>query len=87
MALKTPSRLSDGIPMDFVTDLTESTESRHSRILVIVDQPTKMAIYLPWREDIDSRELAWLFFENVICKQRVPDIIVTARGTQFTSRF
>ena len=73
--------------MDFVTDLPESTASAYTGILVIVDRLTKMAIYLPCRKDIDSPELARMFFEHVICKHGVPDNIITDRGTQFTSRF
>jgi len=46
-----------------------------------------IAIYLLCRKDIDSLELAWLFFEHVIWKRGIPDNIVTDRGTQFTSRF
>jgi transposase InsO family protein len=73
--------------MDFVTDLPESTASGNKGILVIVDRLTKMAIYLPCRKDIDSPELARMFFEHVICKRGVPDNIVTDRGKEFTSRF
>ena len=73
--------------MDFVTDLPESTASAYTGILDIVDRLTKMAIYLPCRKDIDSPELARMFFEHVICKHGVPDNIITDRGTQFTSRF
>jgi hypothetical protein len=73
--------------MDFVTDLPESTASGYTGILVVVDRFTKMAVYLPCRKEIDSPELARLFFEHVICKHGVPDNIVTDRGTQFTSRF
>jgi hypothetical protein len=54
---------------------------------VIVDRLTKMAIYLPCRKDVDSPELARMFFEEVICKHGVPSNIVTDRGSQFTSRF
>jgi len=77
----------EGITMDFVTDLPESTNSGFTGIAVIVDRLTKMAIYLPCRKDIDSPELARMFFEHVICKHGVPDNIITDRGTQFTSRF
>ena len=73
--------------MDFVMDLPESTASGYPGILVIVDGLTKMAIYLPCREDIDSPELAQIFFEHVICKCGVPDNIVTDCGKEFTSRF
>jgi hypothetical protein len=55
--------------MDFVTNLPETTASGYTDILVVVDRLTKMAIYLPWRKDVDSLELARMFFEEVICKQ------------------
>jgi hypothetical protein len=54
--------------MDFVTDLPESTASDYTGILVIVNRLTKMEIYLPCRKDIDSPELARMFFKHVICK-------------------
>jgi len=66
--------------MDFVTELHESTASGYTGIFLIVDLQIKMAIYLPCRKDIDSPELARMFFEHVLCKQGVPDNIVTDRG-------
>jgi hypothetical protein len=87
MPLEAPSRPWEGVTMDFVTDLPESTASGYTGIHVIVDRLTKMSIYLPCRKDIDSPELARLFFKHVICKRGVPDNIVTDRSTQFTSRF
>jgi hypothetical protein len=86
MPLPPPYNPWDGITMDFVTDLPESTKSGYTGILVIVDRLTKMAIYLPCRKDIDSPELARMFFEHVICKHGVPNNIVTDCGTQYTSR-
>jgi len=87
MPLLPPSAPWQGITMDFVTDLPESTGSGYTGIAVIVDRLTKMAIYLPCRKDIDSPELARMFFEHVICKHGIPDNIITDRGPQFTSRF
>jgi transposase InsO family protein len=87
MPLPPPPQPWEGVSMDFVTDLTESTTSRYTGILVIVDRLTKMAIYLPCRKDIDSPELARMFFEHVICKHGRPDNIVTDCGKEFTSQF
>jgi len=87
VALTPLSRPREGVTMDFVMDLPESTASGYRGILVIVDRLTKMAIYLPCRKDIDSPELARMFFEHVICKRGVPDNIVTDCGKEFTSRF
>jgi hypothetical protein len=87
MPLLPPSAPWQGITMDFVTDLPESTASGYTGIAVIVDRLTKMAMYLPCRKDIDSPELARMFFEHVICKHGIPDNIITDRGPQFTSLF
>ena len=87
MPLEPPNQPWEGVTMDFVTDLPESTASQYTGILVIVDRLTKMAIYLPCRKDVDSPELARMFFEEVICKHSVPSNIVTDQGSQFTSRF
>jgi len=77
----------DGLTMDFVTDLPQSIKSGYTGILVIVDRLTKMAIYLPRWNNIDSPELARMFFEHVICKHSVPINIMSECGTQFTSGF
>jgi hypothetical protein len=87
MPIEPPNQPWEGVTMDFVTDLPESTASAYTGILVVVDRLTKMAIYLPCRKDVDSPELARMFFEEVICKHGVPSNIVTDRGSQFTSRF
>ena len=93
MPIPPATRPWEGVTMDFVTDLPPSSAESDAQseaytcILVIVDRFTKMAIYLPCRKDIDSPELARLFFEHVICQHGVPEHIITDRGTQFTARF
>jgi len=87
MPLLPPSQPWEGVTVGFITDLSESTASGCPGILVGVDRLTSMAIYPPCRKDIDSPELAWMFFEHVSCEQGVQDNIITDRGTQFTSRF
>jgi hypothetical protein len=72
---------------NFVTNMPESTASGYTRILVIVDSMTKIAIYLPCWKDIDYPELARMFFEHVIRKHGVPDNISTPRSNEFTSWF
>jgi hypothetical protein len=82
-----PHRPWVGVNIDFVTDLPESTPSAYTGILVMVDQLTTMTIDLTCRKDIESPDLARMFFECVICMPGIPDNIITDRGTQFTSRF
>jgi len=69
--------------MDCITDLPEWMPSGYTGILVIVNSLTKMAIYFPCRKDFDSPELARMFFEHVLCKQVVLDIITNDRCKVF----
>jgi hypothetical protein len=73
--------------MDIVTDIPESTTSGYTGILVIVDRLTKMAVYLPCRNHIDSSQLGQILFEHVIGKRGKPDNLVANYGKEFTSRF
>jgi hypothetical protein len=66
MLLSPPSRPWEGLTMDFITDLPVATASGDTWIMVIVNGLTKIVIYLPWRQEIDSQELARMFFEHVI---------------------
>jgi hypothetical protein len=87
MPIEPPSQPWEGVTMDFVTDLPESTALPYTGIFVVVDRLIKMAIYLPFCKDVDSAELARMFFKEVSCKHGVPSNIVTDRGSQFRSRF
>jgi hypothetical protein len=71
--------------MDFITDLPETTASRYTGMLVIVNRLTKMAMYLPCRKDIDSPEVAQMIFDHLICKRGIPDILDADCGKDFTS--
>jgi len=87
MPLPPPFHAWEGIIIDFVMYLPKSMNSGSTRLAVIVDRLTTMAIYLSCRKDINSPELAHLFFAHLICKHGVPDNIITGHGTQFTRRF
>ena len=87
MPLPPPSSLWEEVTMVFVTDLPESTASVYTGIPVIVDRLTKMVICLPCGKYIQAPELARMLFEHVLGKHRLPDIIDTDRGKEFTSRF
>jgi hypothetical protein len=67
----------EGVTMDFVTDLPESTASGYTDILVVVNRLTKMAIYLPYYKDVDSPELVRMFFKEVICKEASQTILLS----------
>jgi len=71
--------------MDFIEQLPES--NGHTDILVIVDQLTKQAIFIPTSRTLDSSGLASLFISHVFAKHGVPSHVTSGHGAEFTSRF
>jgi hypothetical protein len=76
----------DEVGMDFAVGLPK-TPKGHDSIWVIVDRITKVAHFLPVRTNYGGEKLARLDVDNIVKLHGVPSIIVSDRGTQFTSRF
>ena len=74
------------ISMDFIVGLPK-TKRGHDSILVIVDQLTKSAYFLPVRTTHSAEALAQLYVREIVRLHGVPDSIVSDRGLVFTSRF
>jgi len=71
--------------MDFIKKLPLS--SGFDTILVIVDQLTKQAIFIPAHDTITSVDLARLFVLHVFSKHGVPFHVTSNRGSEFVSNF
>jgi len=71
--------------MDFIEKLPSS--SGFDTILVIVNQLTKQAIFIPAHDTIMSMDLACLFILHVFSKHSVPSHITSDRGLEFVSNF
>jgi len=71
--------------MDFIEKLPSS--SGFDTILVIVDQLTKQAIFIPAHNTITSMDLACLFVLHVFSKHGVPSHVTSDRGSEFVSNF
>ena len=71
--------------MDFIVGLPES--NGFNSILVVVDRHSKMAHYIPTTEEVTLEQVARLFFDKIFKHHGIPDLLVSDRGTQFTSRF
>jgi transposase InsO family protein len=52
-----------------------------------IDRLTKVAHFLPVKTTHKGRDLADLYMSRIVSLHGVPKMIVTDRGTQFTSRF
>ena len=83
--LPIPEQSWNSISMDFIKKLPLS--SRFDTILVIVDQLTKQAIFIPAHDTITSIDLACLFVLHVFSKHGVPFYVISNRGSEFVSNF
>ena len=82
-------RLKD-LLMDFVTDLLISTNwkgDNYNSILVIVHWVTKIVYYKPIKVTIDALGLAEVIIDVVVRHHGLSDLIITKRGSLFTSKF
>jgi len=83
--LPIPERPWNSISMNFIEKLPSS--SRFDTILVIVDQLTKQAIFIPAHDTITSTDLACLFVLHVFSKHSIPSHVTSNRGSEFVSNF
>jgi hypothetical protein len=74
------------VRMDFITGLPRSSRG-HDSIWVIIDRLTKVTHFLPVKTTHKGRDLADLYMSRIVSLHGAPKVIVTDRGTQFTSRF
>jgi len=73
------------VSLDLVTGLPKSTD--YDALLVVVDRLSKMAYYIPTTIDVNSKQVAKLFFDNIFHLHRIPNSIVSDHGTQFALEF
>ena len=74
------------ISMDFITDLPSS--NGYTQIWVIIDRFSKMAHFVPLKDDEkQSKDLAKLFVRNIWKHHGLPSDIVSARDQLFLSEF
>ena len=76
--------------MDFVTSPPVSSNWKgdsYDSILVIVNLLTKMVYYQPVKINLDASGLAKVIIDVVVRHHRLPDSIVTDRGSFFTPKF
>ena len=80
-----PEQPWNSISMDFIKKLPSS--SRFDTILVIVNQLTKQAIFIPAYDTIMSTDLACLFILYMFSKHGIPFYVTSNRGLEFVSNF
>ncbi|GKE27456.1 putative reverse transcriptase domain-containing protein, partial [Tanacetum coccineum] len=82
--LEIPERKWKKITMDLVMKLPKSS-SGYDAIWVIVDRLTKLAHFLPIREDYKTEKLARIYINEIIARHGVPVSIILDRDGRFAS--
>ena len=72
--------------MDFITGFPRSQKGNNA-ILVVIDRLSKVAHFLPVREDINAKQLAELYVARIVPLHGVPLRIISDHGSLFVSRF
>ncbi|GJZ15344.1 hypothetical protein Tco_0551021 [Tanacetum coccineum] len=72
------------ITMDLVTKLPKSS-SGYDAIWVVVDRLTKLAHFLPIREDYKTEKLARIYIKKIVARHGVPVSIISDRDGRFAS--
>ena len=83
--LLVPDQPWNSISMDFIEQLPSS--SSFTTILVIIDQLSKQAIFIPTHDTITSPELTQLFLLHVFTKHGVPAHVTSDQGSEFVLHF
>ena len=84
--LSIPSQPWEVISMDFIVKLP-TTSHGHDTVYTVVDLLTKQVHFIPTKESISAREVARLFFDNIVRHHGLPKAIVSDRDRKFISRF
>ena len=91
--LPIPSRPWQVIAVDFIIKLLPSKDSsepgnpKYNLTWVVMDQFTKMAYFLPYREDTRVNILARGFLKDIFANYGLPQLIVLDRGSVFAAKF
>jgi len=83
--LQVPLQKWSSVSLDLVIGLSKS--NGYNILLVVVDRLSKMAHYIPTTMDVNSKQVARLFFDNIFRLHEIPDSIVSDHRTQFASEF
>jgi hypothetical protein len=85
LPLPVPERPWSSISLDFITGLPSS--DGYNSILVVVDRLSKMSHFIPCSDTITSKELSFIFLQQIFQIHGLPKEIVADRGPILTSKF
>ena len=89
--LSIPEKRWQSVSMDFIVKLPISKKlgsmKEYDNMFIIVDWLTKYSYFIPYREDIDAKEFAYLFYRIMTSQYKIPAEIISDRDKLFKSKF
>ena len=80
-----------GIAFDLVTKLSLSkkpmTDTKYDSIWTITDLLMKYTYFIPFKEGSSAEQLAYIFQRTVVAAHRIPEVVISDRGTTYTLKF
>ena len=73
------------VSLDLITGLPMS--NGFNALLIVVDRLSKVPYYIKTTADVNSKQVAQLFFDNIFRLHSIADSVVSDWGTQFISEF
>jgi hypothetical protein len=86
LPLSIPKKSWEYITIDFLTKLPETAQG-HTAIMVVVDRLSKMAHFIPTKDNVNAPDTAHFFFNNIYKLHGMPDSVISNRDGKFVSNF
>ena len=81
MSPATPNKSWSSIAIDFITNLPKSADPltgiEYDSIIVVVEQLTKWAYFIPFLQTATATDLAYIFMDKVFTRHRMPKEIIS----------
>jgi len=75
------------ITIDFIAGIPTTANYEYDMIMVVVDRLSKYAHFIPCYTTCSAKDIAWLFYHNIIRLHGVPEAIISDRDVRFNSEF
>ena len=80
-----------GIAFDLITKLLTSREPimqiDYNAIWTVTDLLMKYMYFIPFKEGSTAEDLAYMFQKTIVTAHGIPEVIISNRGTTYTSKF
>ena len=80
-----------GIAFDLIVKLPLSkepmTNTEYDSIWTVTDLLTKYTYFIPYRKGSSTEHLAYMFQRTIVAAHGMPEVVISDRGTTYTSKF